>query len=67
MKLMDEYKSKCVSAEEAVKVIQSGDWVEFAWAASFPGLLTEAIAKRKDELVDVNMRGGIIIEAPAVY
>jgi Acetyl-CoA hydrolase len=57
----EEYRQKCVSADEAVKVIRSGDWVEFAWAASMPGLLDEALAKRKDELFDVNLRGGVII------
>lgn len=62
MKLMDEYRNKCVSADKAVQLIKSGDWVEFAWAASFPGLLAEAIAKRKEELVDVNVRGGIIMK-----
>lgn len=60
--LMDEYRSKCVTADEAVKVIRSGDWVEFAWGASYAGLLDEALAKRKDELQDVNLRGGVILK-----
>jgi len=60
--LMDEYRRKCVSADEAVKVIKDGDWVEIAWGASHPGLLAEAIAKRKDELHDVNLRGGVILK-----
>src|ERR1700737_989302 len=58
---MEEYRSKCVSADDAVKVIQSGDWVEIAFAASMPGLLDKALARRKDELHDVNLRGGIIL------
>ncbi|MBR0596936.1 acetyl-CoA hydrolase/transferase C-terminal domain-containing protein [Sinanaerobacter chloroacetimidivorans] len=62
MKIMDEYRKKCVSADEAVKAIKSGDWVEFAWGASFPGLLGEAIDRRKEELHDVNMRGGVILK-----
>ena len=62
MIIMDEYKKKCVSADEAVKVIRSGDWVEFSWGASFAGLLGEAIARRKEELHDVNMRGGVILK-----
>jgi len=60
--IMDEYKKKCVSADEAVRVIRSGDWVEFAWGASHAGLLGEAIARRKEELHDVNMRGGVILK-----
>lgn len=60
--IMSEYKKKCVSADEAVKVICSGDWVEIAWGASYAGLLGEAIARRKEELHDVNMRGGIVLK-----
>jgi butyryl-CoA:acetate CoA-transferase len=61
MKLMDEYRSKCVSAAEAAKAVKSGDWVEFSWAASLADLLGDAIAARMDELTDVNFRGGIIM------
>ena len=62
MKIMEEYKGKCVSADEAVKVIRSGDWVEFAWGASYAGLLGDAIARRREELFDVNMRGGVVLK-----
>ena len=62
---MEEYRKKSVSADEAVKVIRSGDWIEFAWAASMPGLIDEALAKRKDELYDVNIRGGVILSPVA--
>ena len=58
----EDYRNKCVPADEAVTVIRSGDWVEFAWAASMPGLLDEALAKRKDELKDVNLRGGVLLK-----
>ena len=61
--IMNEYKNKCVSADEAVKVIRSGDWVEFSWGASFAGLLADAIARRQEELQDVNLRGGVILKA----
>ncbi|HZK54224.1 MAG TPA: acetyl-CoA hydrolase/transferase C-terminal domain-containing protein [Desulfosporosinus sp.] len=59
---MEEYRSKCVSADEAVKTVRSGDWVEFAWAASYPGLLDEALARRKEDLQDVNLRGGVLLK-----
>jgi len=59
---MDEYRQKCVSADKAVKVIQSGDWIEFAWGASHSSLLADAIARRKEELTDVNIRGGVILK-----
>ena len=57
----EEYRSKCVSADEAVKVIRSGDWVEYSFAASMAGLIGEALARRTEELQDVNMRGGVIM------
>lgn len=60
--IMNEYKNKCVSADEAVKAIKDGDWVEYAWGASNAGLLGEAIARRKEELHDVNLRGGVLLK-----
>ncbi|MDR2771368.1 MAG: butyryl-CoA:acetate CoA-transferase [Clostridiales Family XIII bacterium] len=62
MKLTDEYRSKCVSAAEAAKVVKSGDWVEFSWAASSADLIGDAIADRMEELTDVNFRGGIVMK-----
>ncbi|NTV27775.1 MAG: hypothetical protein HGA93_03730 [Methanothrix sp.] len=59
--IMREYKEKCVSADEAVQVIRSGDWVEFGFAASMPLLLDKALARRKEELWNVNLRGGILL------
>lgn len=52
---MDEYKQKLVTADEAVKVVKSGDWLDYG---SFTGQvrdLDEALAKRKDELRDVKI------------
>lgn len=60
--LMNEYKNKCVTADVAVKAIKDGDWVEYAWGASNAGLLGEAISRRKDELHDVNLRGGVLLK-----
>lgn len=60
--IMDEYRRKCVTADEAVKSIKDGDWVEFGWGASYAGLLAEAIEKRREELHDVNFRGGVILK-----
>jgi butyryl-CoA:acetate CoA-transferase len=60
--LMNEYKQKCVTADEAVKAIKDGDWVEFGWGASYAGLLADAIERRREELHDVNMRGGVILK-----
>jgi butyryl-CoA:acetate CoA-transferase len=64
--IWEEYRDKCVTADEAVKVIKSGDWVEFGFAASMPLLLDEALARRKDELHDVKLRGGILLQPLAI-
>jgi acyl-CoA hydrolase len=59
---MNEYKNKCVTADAAVKAIKDGDWVEYAWGASNASLLGEAISRRKDELHDINLRGGVLLK-----
>lgn len=60
--IMNEYRNKCVTADEAVRVIKDGDWVEYGWGASCAGLLAEAIERRREELHDVNMRGGVVLK-----
>ena len=55
-----EYRRKLCSAEEAVKVIQSGDWVDYNTATSKPVLLDAALARRRDELRDVKIRGNLL-------
>lgn len=51
-----EYENKLVSAEDAVKHVKSGDWVAYGHFAMFPRTLDNALARRKDELTDVNVR-----------
>lgn len=58
--LMEEYRKKLRTADEAVKVIKSGDWVDYTAALGFPVLLDKALAKRKEELYDVKVRGNLI-------
>lgn len=67
MSFQDEYKQKLVSADEAVKVVKSGDWVDFAWCTSTPDALDKALAKRTDELKDVNFHGGILLKPLAIF
>ena len=62
MDYTQEYKQKLVSADEAVKVIKSGDWVDYGWCTGTPDALDKALAKRTDELKDVNLRGGILLK-----
>ncbi|MBQ2095282.1 MAG: butyryl-CoA:acetate CoA-transferase, partial [Firmicutes bacterium] len=57
-----DYRSKLRTAEEAVKVVKSGDWVDYGTNIGFPKLLDAALAKRRDELTDVKIRGNLIFE-----
>ena len=55
-----EYKDKLRTPEEAVSVVKSGDWVDYTSSLGMPVLLDKALAKRKDELEDVKIRGNLI-------
>ena len=63
---LEEYQQKLTTAEEAVKVVKSGDWVDYSWATSQPIALDKALAARKDELFDVKVRGGISMWMPEI-
>lgn len=67
MSYAEEYQQKLVSADEAVKIIQSGDWVDYGWCTGTPDALDKALAKRTDELTDINLRGGILLKPLAVF
>lgn len=55
-------KSRFVSpAEAAAKAVCSGDWVDYGFGAGFPELMDRALARRKEELRDVKIRGGLVI------
>ena len=47
------------AAEQAVKIVQSGDWVDYSQTCSFPTALDQALAGRKNELRDVKVRNAI--------
>ena len=55
------YASKLCSAQEAVKVVKSGDWVDYGWCTNHPVALDKALAERLPELEDVKVRGGIAL------
>ena len=67
MDYSQEYKQKLVSADEAVKLIKSGDWVDFGWCTNTVDALDQALAKRTDELTNVNLRGGILLKPLATF
>jgi acyl-CoA hydrolase len=55
MNWLDQYKSKVVTVEEAVKVVKSNDRIFLSGNAATPLLLTEALAKRAQELSNVEV------------
>ena len=67
MNYQEEYQKKITSAEEAVKVIQSGDWIDYGWCSGTPVALDSALAKRMPELTDLKVRGGILMHVPEIF
>ena len=55
IEIKNKYRNKFVSADEAVRVIKSGDRVYIHPGCSFPEILVDAMARRKDELNDVEV------------
>lgn len=55
-----EYRNKLCTPQEAVKVVKSGDWVDYLTNVAFPELLDAALAERAEELTDVKIRGNLI-------
>ncbi len=60
MNLNQQYRNKLKTPEEAVQVVRSGDWVDYGGNLSFPVLLDAALAKRKNELEDIKIRGFLV-------
>ena len=69
MSYKEELKGKLVSAEQAVGVVKSGDWVDYGHFSCAPTYLDPILAKRDDELSDVKIRAvtypGLAAEAQA--
>jgi len=51
-----EYRQKLVSPEQAVRIVKNGDWIDFGFGHSKPVALDNALAMRKSELKDINIR-----------
>jgi len=67
MSYQEEYRQKLTTAGEAVKVVKSGDWVDYGWTVCSPIALDKALAARWEELTDVKLRGGILTHRPAIF
>ncbi len=60
------YLSKLVTAEQAVKAVKSGDWVDYGICVGHPVATDKALAARAGELRDVKVRGGITMWMPEI-
>ena len=67
MDFAKSYKAKLITADQAVKVIQSNDWIDYGWCVNTVVALDKALAKRMPELENVNLRGGVLLWRPAVF
>ena len=67
MSYIKEYAKKLVTAEEAVKVVNSNDWVDYGWTTGTPVALDAALAARAEELENVKIRGGILLWEPEIF
>lgn len=67
MSFIKEYAQKLTTADEAVKVVKSGDQVDYGWTSGTPRALDAAFAKRADELENVVVRGGILMWEPEIF
>ncbi len=55
MKLLSEYQKKLVTADEAVKCVKPGDWIDYGAFAGNVRCLDKALAGRKDDLKDIKI------------
>ena len=60
MDFTSEYRAKLGTPEDAAKLVKSGDWVEYGNGTTFAVECDKALAKRRDELFDVKLRGQIM-------
>jgi acyl-CoA hydrolase len=66
MSFLAEYRRKLCTPEQAVQMVKSGDWVDYTTSLGMPVLLDQALAGRRDELLDVKIRGNLLAGPIAV-
>ena len=69
MSFIKEYAEKLVTAEEAGKVVKSGDWLDYGWCSATARELDKALAAHvvENDLVDLKIRGGILMWVPEIF
>ncbi len=63
--ILQAYNQKIVSAEEAVKVIKSGDKILAHSNCAFPTVLINALVNRKEELSDIQIMHALAVGSDA--
>ena len=66
MSFTAEYKSKLVTADEAVACVKSGDWVDYGALNGQVYTLDKALAKRANELKDVKLWSILTLRYPEI-
>jgi 4-hydroxybutyrate CoA-transferase len=61
MDWQSQYRSKVVSLEEAVAVVESGNRIFISGNAATPLLLTNALARRKEDLFDIEVNHVLLL------
>ena len=59
--VMQQYREKLCTADEAVKSVKSGDWITYAFFNGKPITCDIALSKRKGELKDIHVYGAVTI------
>ena len=55
------YKEKLRTAEDAMKTVKSGDWIDYAMFNGKPVACDQALAARKDELSNINVLAAVTV------
>lgn len=69
MQFQNEYSNKLISAQDAAKLVKSGDWVDYSFCVNHPYDFDKALAERMNkepDLKDVNIRGSIALWQPEI-
>lgn len=67
MDYLKQYNDKLITAENAAKLVKSGDWIDYGWCTGTAFEFDKELAKRVNELQDVKIRGGIFLWEPEFY
>lgn len=69
MRFIRDYATKLTTAENAVKAVKSGDWVDYGWTTGTPRASDYALAKRiiNENLTDLKFHGGILMWEPEIF